>query len=99
MLEEVDAYFRFLRGLWPGLAGTIGLVLAPMIEYPAFASFDEGSLLAETTRVSHYEIVENYPKLEDGYLHVSESPGLGLGGFRTEGISRLQGLFDEELPV
>ncbi len=71
----------------------------PMIEYPAFASFDEGSLMAETTRVSHYEIVENPPLLEDGYLQLPDSPGLGLGGFRLEGIARLQALFDGELPA
>jgi D-galactarolactone cycloisomerase len=87
---------------WSVFAATCHLqVLAtvnngPMIEYPAFASFDEGSLLAETTRVSHYEIVETPPKLEDGYLQLPDSPGLGLGGFRSEGISRLQGLFDGE---
>ena len=90
---------------WSVFAATCHLqVLAtvdngPMIEYPAFASFDEGSLMAETTRVSHYEIVESPPSLEDGYLQVPDSPGLGIGGLRQEGIARLQALFNGELPV
>jgi D-galactarolactone cycloisomerase len=87
---------------WSVFAATCHLhVLAtvnngPLIEYPAFASFEEGSLLARTTYVSHYEIVETPPKLVDGYLELPTGPGLGLGQFVPEGIARLQALFDGE---
>jgi len=90
---------------WSVFAATCHLqVLAtvnngPLIEYPAFDSFDEGSLMAETTRMSHYETVETAPRLEDGYLQLPDSPGLGLGGFRPDGIARLQALFDGVLPA
>jgi L-alanine-DL-glutamate epimerase-like enolase superfamily enzyme len=71
----------------------------PLIEYPALASFDEGSLMARTTSASHYEIVETPPRLVDGYLELPAAPGLGLGQFVAEGIARLQGLFDGEVPA
>jgi D-galactarolactone cycloisomerase len=88
---------------WSVFAATCHLhVLAtvnngPLIEYPAFASFDEGSLLAQTTHVSHYEITEYAPKLTDGYLELPTAPGLGLGQFVPEGIARLQSLFAGEI--
>jgi D-galactarolactone cycloisomerase len=87
---------------WSVFAATCHLhVLAtvnngPLIEYPAFASFEEGSLIAQTTRVSHYEIVETPPEIRDGYLEPPTGPGLGLGQFVPEGIARLQALFDGE---
>ncbi len=69
----------------------------PMIEYAAYESFDEGSLMCETTRVSHQDIVETPPVLKDGYLELPETPGLGLGQFVPDGIARLQSLFDGEI--
>ena len=40
----------------------------PLIEYPAFASFEEGSILARSTHLAHEAIVETPPKMCDGYL-------------------------------
>src|SRR5205085_1847048 len=64
----------------------------PLIEYPAYASFDEGSLMCETTRVSHQEIVETPPVFLDGYLELPSGPGLGLGQLVPGGVARLQAL-------
>lgn len=67
-----------------------------MIEYAALDSFEEGSLMRETTRVSHYEITEHAPQLTDGYLELPTTPGLGLGQFVPDAIARLQRLFHGE---
>jgi D-galactarolactone cycloisomerase len=68
----------------------------PLIEYPAFASFEEGSRLAQTTYASHYQIVETPPVLRDGYLELPTGPGLGLGQFVLEGVAGLQAVYDGE---
>lgn len=88
---------------WSAFAATCHLhVLAavtngPMIEYPALASFEEGSLMRETTRMSHYEIVETPPRLVDGYLELPKGPGLGLGQFVPDALARLQALVSGEI--
>lgn len=62
----------------------------PMIEYPAFASFEDGSPLAKATWLSHYELVERPPKLVEGFLELPDGPGLGLGLLVPECIQQLQ---------
>lgn len=66
----------------------------PLIEYPAFASFEPGSALSRSTFTSHYEIVETPPRLVDGFLELPTGPGLGLGAFVPDGIARLASLHD-----
>jgi L-alanine-DL-glutamate epimerase-like enolase superfamily enzyme len=60
-----------------------------LIEYPAMASFEEGSTTAAATSFYQWELVEHPPQLVDGLLRPSERPGLGLGGFRPEALARI----------
>ena len=49
-----------------------------MIEYPAFARIEGGTRKSARLDVMHNKIVENPIELVDGFLQLSESPGLGL---------------------
>lgn len=69
----------------------------PLIEYAAYSSFDDHSLMGETTRVSHQDIVESPLVLRDGYLGLPSGPGLGLGQLASDGVARLQALFNGEI--
>ncbi len=60
-----------------------------LIEYPAMASFEEGSTTAAATAFYQWELVEHPPELVDGLLLPSDRPGLGLGGFRPEALARI----------
>lgn len=64
----------------------------PMVEYPAFASFEEGSRSGRIAYLTQREIVEDPPVLEDGFLRLPTSPGLGLGGFVADALSELESL-------
>ena len=64
----------------------------PMIEYPALASFEEGSRAAEFTRIMQYDIVENPLTLSDGFLQLPAAGGLGLGGYVPDAVARLESL-------
>lgn len=61
-----------------------------MIEYKGFADFEEGSTAQIVTDAHNYSIIETPPKLNEGYLEVSNRPGLGLGNFVHESISKLK---------
>jgi len=74
------------------------LANGPMVEYPAFASFEEGSVLREMAFAAQHEIVERPPVLEDGFLQLPSSPGLGLGDFVHDGIARLESIRSERRP-
>ena len=60
-----------------------------MIEYKGFADFEQGSTEQIVTDILNYSIIETPPKVKDGYLKVSNGPGLGLGNFVHESISGL----------
>jgi L-alanine-DL-glutamate epimerase-like enolase superfamily enzyme len=60
-----------------------------LIEYPAMASFEEGSTTAAATAFYQWELVDHPPVLHDGLLHAFDGPGLGLGGFRQEALDRI----------
>ncbi len=60
-----------------------------LIEYPAMASFAEGSTTAAATAFYQWELVESPPQLVDGLLRPFEGPGLGLGGFRADALERI----------
>ena len=60
-----------------------------LIEYPAMASFEDGSTTAAATGFYQWELVETPPKVVDGLLRPFEGPGLGLGGFRAEALDRI----------
>ncbi len=64
-----------------------------MIEYPAYSSFvDEGARLP-MLQIMHNKIID-YPLIyDDGYLRLSDKPGLGLGNFIPDGIAELEALF------
>ena len=60
-----------------------------MIEYKGFADFEQGSAAQIVTDAHNYSIIETPPEVEEGYLEVSSGPGLGLGNFVHESISKL----------
>ena len=63
-----------------------------MIEYVAMAGF-RGVPFQETFQEAMtYRIVDTPPKLKDGYLELSDRPGLGLGQFVPEVIDELEQL-------
>ncbi len=63
-----------------------------IIEYPAYSSFvDEGARLP-MLQIMHNKIID-YPLIyDDGYLRLSDKPGLGLGNFKPDGIAELEAL-------
>lgn len=67
----------------------------PIIEYPAYASFEEGSRRQKIVRMYHEAIVEEQLVIKDGFLQLPTSPGLGLGGFVPEAIAELEALVGE----
>ena len=52
-----------------------------IIEYPGFASFEEGSDQKVRTQIMNETIIETPPIVRDGYLQLPEGPGLGLGNY------------------
>jgi L-alanine-DL-glutamate epimerase-like enolase superfamily enzyme len=60
-----------------------------MVEYPAMASFEEGSSHGAATAFHNFEVVEHPPVMHEGRILISDAPGLGLGGFVSEAIARL----------
>ena len=64
-----------------------------MVEYPGWEALREKSTAAyRITRMAHEEIIESPLKLSDGYLQLPESPGLGLGNYLPEALSKLEDL-------
>lgn len=64
-----------------------------MVEYPGWEALREGSTSAyRITRMAHEEVIEYPLKLSDGYLQLSEGPGLGLGNYLPEALSRMERL-------
>lgn len=64
-----------------------------MVEYPGWEALSEGSTSADgITRMAHEEIIERPLELSDGYLQLPESPGLGLGNYVPEALSRMEEL-------
>lgn len=92
------------HGPWSALAVAAHLnILAtltngPMVEYPAFASFEEGSVRGKMTYMMQHGIVGSPPVLKDGFLQLPSSPGLGLGDFVHEAVARLESLASEGRP-
>jgi D-galactarolactone cycloisomerase len=60
-----------------------------LIEYPAMASFEEGSTTAVATAFYQWDLVEHPPEVVNGLLRPSTRPGLGLGGFRVDALERI----------
>ena len=60
-----------------------------MIEYRGFASFEEGTETQSRTEAFNQSIIETPAVVEKGYLQLPKSPGLGLGNFIHEAISKL----------
>jgi L-alanine-DL-glutamate epimerase-like enolase superfamily enzyme len=63
-----------------------------LVEYPALATYDEGSRAGEIARLMNFELVEHPPEVVDGYLVPSDRPGLGVGGFRPAALEKLRAL-------
>ena len=64
-----------------------------MVEYPGWEALSDGSTSAcQITRMAHEEIIEQPLKLSDGYLQLPEGPGLGLGNYVPEALSRMEHL-------
>jgi len=69
----------------------------PMVEYPAFTPLNESAQpLWLVTEIMHSKITEQMLTLEDGYVRVPASPGLGLGNYVPEEIDRLQSIIKEK---
>jgi L-alanine-DL-glutamate epimerase-like enolase superfamily enzyme len=60
-----------------------------LIEYPAMASFEPGSIAGAATAFYQWDLVDHPPALVDGLLRPSDAPGLGLGGFREDALERI----------
>ena len=65
-----------------------------MIEYVAFAS-SEGAKLGEIVHLAFNEIVEHPLQLQDGFLQLPTTPGLGLGAYRHDAIAKLEAVLSE----
>lgn len=63
-----------------------------LVEYPALATYDEGSRAGAISQLMNFELVDHPPLTVDGYLVPSDRPGLGLGGFVTATLERLRAL-------
>ena len=64
-----------------------------MIEYVAFGS--EGAKVDEFIHITHCEIVEHPLHLQDGFLQLPDTPGLGLGAYRHDAIAKLEAVLSE----
>ena len=63
-----------------------------LVEYPALATYDEGSRAGEIARIMNFELVEHPPEVVDGFLVPSDRPGLGVGGFVPAALEQLRAL-------
>ena len=64
-----------------------------MVEYPGWEALrEESTPTYRITRMAHEEIIERPLKLSDGYLQLPDSPGLGLGDYLPEALSRIERL-------
>ncbi len=63
-----------------------------LVEYPALATYDEGSRARDVSRLMNFEVVEHPPDLVDGYLVPSDRPGLGVGGFVPAALDRVRAI-------
>jgi len=68
----------------------------PMIEYPGVVYGSEKVSTLNVPAVWQPQIVEELPVLEDGFLPLPESPGLGLGRFVSDAISQWEAFAQEE---
>lgn len=62
-----------------------------MIEYKGFGSFEIGSNSEKHTSAMNFQVIENPPIIEDGYVQLTDSPGLGLGNYVHEVVDHLFG--------
>ena len=60
-----------------------------MIEYPSYA-VQAGSALQELGDAMHDRVIERPVVVRDGYLQLTDSPGLGLGDYVPEAIAELE---------
>jgi L-alanine-DL-glutamate epimerase-like enolase superfamily enzyme len=63
-----------------------------LVEYPALATYDEGSRAGAVARVTNFELTEHVIEVVDGYLVPGDRPGLGLGRFVPAALERLRAL-------
>ena len=63
-----------------------------LIEYPAMAGFRDVPFQRVLNDAMNFRIVETPPVFQDGYIQVSENPGLGLGQFVPGVIKELESL-------
>ena len=83
---------------WTALAAAAHLQVlstvrnATMIEYIAMAGFKDVPFLETLHSAMNSRIIDTPPIVEDGYLQLSDRPGLGLGQFVPEVIAELESL-------
>ncbi len=69
-----------------------------LIEYPAFASCPEDSLEYAMIDATHYRIIERPLQVKDGFLQLTESPGLGLGDLVPKAVAQIESLYEQRRP-
>ena len=69
-----------------------------LIEYPAFAGCPQDSLKHALIDATHYRIIEQHLQVKDGFLQLTESPGLGLGDLVPEAVAEIEALYQERRP-
>ena len=69
-----------------------------LIEYPAFASCPADSLEYAMIDATHYRIIEHPLQVQDGFLQLTESPGLGLGDLVPEAVEQIESLYETRRP-
>ena len=60
-----------------------------MIEYTGYASFEKKSAKAQRTSAMFNKIIEDPLSINNGYLQLPTSPGLGLGNYVHEEIEKI----------
>ena len=64
-----------------------------MTEYPGASIYErDGRIVNQPVYIATHEIVDEPPRLEDGFLQLPDSPGLGVGGFVGDAIARMEAL-------
>lgn len=63
-----------------------------LVEYPALATYEEGSRAGAIAKLTNFELIQHPVDIKDGYLIPSDRPGLGLGGFVPAALARLRAL-------
>src|SRR5262249_1122166 len=68
-----------------------------MVEFPSPSLYTDTVRHGELIRIANTNMVDTPLEQRDGHLQVPDRPGLGLGAFRPEAISRMEALSKQGL--